>query len=199
VLLERGFLQPSLEAEVPPKYLSFLSQMLRRPFEETGPELLVALCNQIALMSQIEMNRDQLIKDKVLVPLIDLLRSDDDVLLLSVAKALVNLSSSNLIAKDSIVNEGGVRAVIPHLLNKPHELTRAFSFYSRIVSPRPSFENASSTTAPSPHWSGSCTRRRSRTHSGATLSSPPPLPPSGTLWLSRAPRTWSSRRERWRR
>jgi len=126
VLLERGFLQRSLEAEVPPKYLSFLSQMLRRPFEETGPELLVALCNQIALMSQIEMNRDQLIKDKVLVPLIDFLRSDDDVLLLSVAKALVNLSSSNLIAKDSIVNEGGVRAVIPHLLNKPHELTRAF-------------------------------------------------------------------------
>jgi len=37
VLLERGFLQRSLEAEVPPKYLSFLSQMLRRPFEETGP------------------------------------------------------------------------------------------------------------------------------------------------------------------
>ena len=51
---------------------------------------------------------------------------DDDVLLLAVAKALVNLSSGNAIAKDSIVNEGGVRAMIPHLLNKPQELTRAF-------------------------------------------------------------------------
>jgi hypothetical protein len=47
-------------------------------------------------------------------------------LLLSVAKALVNLSSGNPVAKDSIVNEGGVRAMIPHLLNKPQELTRAF-------------------------------------------------------------------------
>jgi len=88
--------------------------------------LLVALCNQIALMSQIEMNREKLIKEQVLLPLIELLRSDDDVLLLSVAKALVNLSSGNYFAKDSIVNEGGVRAMIPHLLNKPEELTRAF-------------------------------------------------------------------------
>lgn len=55
-----------------------------------------------------------------------LLRSDDDVLLLSVAKALVNLSSGNRTAKEAIVNEGGVRALIPHLLNKPQELTRAF-------------------------------------------------------------------------
>ena len=77
-------------------------------------------------MSQIEMNRERLIKEQVLLPLIELLRSDDDVLLLSVAKALVNLSSGNSIAKDSIVNEGGVRAMIPHLLNKPQELTRAF-------------------------------------------------------------------------
>jgi len=126
VLLERGFLQRTLEDEQPPKYLSFLAHMLLRPFDETGPELLVALCNQIALMSQIEMNRDQLIKEKVLFQLIELLRSDDDVLLLSVTKALVNLSSGNFTAKDSIVNEGGVRALIPHLLNKPHELTRAF-------------------------------------------------------------------------
>jgi len=126
VLLERGFLQRSLEDEVPPRYIPFLSQMLLRPFEETGTELLVALCNQIALMSQIEMNRTFLIKEGVLLPLIELLRSDDDVLLLSVAKALVNLSSNNPVAKDSIVNEGGVRAMIPHLLNKPQELTRAF-------------------------------------------------------------------------
>ena len=125
-LLERGFLQRTLEDEQPPKFISFLSQMLLRPFEETGTELLVALCNQIALISQIEMNREKLIGEKVLLPLIELLRSDDDVLLLSVAKALVNLSSGNGIAKDSIVNEGGVRAIIPHLLNKPHELTRAF-------------------------------------------------------------------------
>ena len=126
VLLERGFLQRSLEDEVPPRYIPFLAQMLLRPFEETGTELLVALCNQIALMSQIEMNREKLIAEHVLLPLIELLRSDDDVLLLSVAKALVNLSSGNAIAKDSIVNEGGVRAMIPHLLNKPQELTRAF-------------------------------------------------------------------------
>ena len=39
--------------------------MLLRPFEETGTELLVALCNQIALMSQIEMNREKLIKEQV--------------------------------------------------------------------------------------------------------------------------------------
>ena len=126
VLLERGYLQRSLEEEQPPRYIPFLAQMLLRPFEETGTELLVALCNQIALMSQIEMNREKLIKEQVLLPLIELLRSDDDVILLSVAKALVNLSSGNSIAKDSIVNEGGVRAMIPHLLNKPQELTRAF-------------------------------------------------------------------------
>lgn len=126
VLLERGYMQRSLESEQPPRYVQFLSQMLLRPFEETGTELLVALCNQIALMSQIEMNREKLIKEHVLLPLIELLRSDDDVLLLSVAKALVNLSSGNPIAKDTIVNEGGVRSMIPHLLNKPQELTRAF-------------------------------------------------------------------------
>ena len=107
MLLERGFLQRSLEDEQPPKYIKFLSQMLNRPFEETGTELLVALCNQIAIMSQIEMGRERLIKEQVLLPLIELLRSDDDVLLLSVAKALVNLSSGNIVAKDSIVNEGG--------------------------------------------------------------------------------------------
>jgi len=126
VLLERGFLQRTLEDEVPPKYIRFLSQMLHRDFSETGTELLIALCNQIALMSQIEMNREKLIDEHVLLPMIELLRSDDDVLLLSVAKALVNLSSGNLLAKDSIVNEGGVRSLIPHLLNKPQELTRAF-------------------------------------------------------------------------
>ena len=126
VLLERGFLQRSLEDEMPPRYIPFLAQMLLCPFEETGTELLVALCNQIALMSQIEMNREKLLKEHVLLPLIELLRSDDDVLLLSVAKALVNLSSGNYLAKDSVVNEGGVRAMIPHLLNKPEELTRAF-------------------------------------------------------------------------
>ena len=48
------------------------------------------------------------------------------VLLLSVAKALINLSSGNDRAKDSIVNEGGVRSLIPHLLNKTEEITRAF-------------------------------------------------------------------------
>ena len=62
----------------------------------------------------------------MLLPLIELLRSDDDVLLLAVAKALINLSSGNIAAKDSIVNEGGVRALVPHLLNKTEELTRAF-------------------------------------------------------------------------
>ena len=72
------------------------------------------------------MNRERLLAEHVLLPLIELLRSDDDVLLLAVAKALINLSSGNLGAKDSIVNEGGVRALVPHLLNKTEELTRAF-------------------------------------------------------------------------
>jgi len=75
--------------------------MLNRPLEDNGSELLVALCNQVALMSQIEMNRDKLIKDGVLNQLIECLRSDDDVLLLSVTKALVNLSSGNKRAKRS--------------------------------------------------------------------------------------------------
>ena len=61
------------------------------------------------MMSQIDMNREKLMEAHVLLPLIELLRSDDDVLLLSVAKALINLSSGNVHAKDSIVNEGGVR------------------------------------------------------------------------------------------
>ena len=158
VLLERGFLQRTLEEEAggesQAKYVEFLAQMLQRPFEETGTELLVAICNQIALMSQIDMNRQKLIGHHVLIQLIELLQAHDDVLLLAVAKALVNLSSGNRLvrptrklmhpfpppqaltvalalpagslAKDSIVNEGGVRALIPHLLNKPPELTRAF-------------------------------------------------------------------------
>ena len=41
---------------------------------------------QIALMSQIEMNREKLLAEHVLLPMIELLRSDDDVLLLAVAK-----------------------------------------------------------------------------------------------------------------
>ena len=46
--------------------------------------------------------------------------------LLAVAKALINLSSGNAAAKESIVNEGGVRSLLPHLLTKTEELTRAF-------------------------------------------------------------------------
>ena len=46
-----------VEGEQPPRYIQFLSQMLLRPFEETGTELLVALCNQIALMSQVRSTR----------------------------------------------------------------------------------------------------------------------------------------------
>lgn len=126
VLLERGYMQRVLEDEHPPKYIPFLALMLQRPFEETGTELLVAICTQIALMSQIEMNREKLLAEQVLLPLIELLRSDDDVLLLAVAKALINLSSGNTQAKQSIVNEGGVRALVPHLLTKTEELTRAF-------------------------------------------------------------------------
>ena len=126
VLLERGYIQRSLEEEVPPKYVPFLAQMLSRPFETVGPELLVAICNQIALMSQVDFQREKLMAAHVLLPLIELLRSDHDVLLLSVAKALINLSSGNDRAKDSIVNEGGVRSLIPHLLNKTEEITRAF-------------------------------------------------------------------------
>mmetsp|Transcript_22053 Transcript_22053/g.46701 ORF Transcript_22053/g.46701 Transcript_22053/m.46701 type:complete len:809 (-) Transcript_22053:456-2882(-) len=126
VLLERGYIQRTLEDEHPPKYIPFLALMLQRPFEETGTELLVAVCTQIALMSQIEMNREKLLAEHVLLPLIELLRSDDDVLLLAVAKALINLSSGNVAAKQTIVNEGGVRALVPHLLNKTEELTRAF-------------------------------------------------------------------------
>ena len=144
--------------------------MLNRPFEDTGTELLVALCNQVALISQaadtihvyvfvykhvaqqhavhamhtssqsdlhmhahrpphrlpstprtarqVEFQREKLMSSHVLLPLIELLRSDHDVLLLAVAKALINLSSGNAAAKESIVNEGGVRSLLPHLLTK---------------------------------------------------------------------------------
>ncbi|KOO25498.1 arm repeat protein [Chrysochromulina tobinii] len=126
VLLEQGFLQRCLQEESPPKYIKFLADMINRPFEETGTELLVTLCNQIAMMSQIEFDKVQLIKEHVMLPLIELLRSDDDHLLLAVVKALVNLSSGNAEAKDMVVNEGGVRSIVPHLLNKPQELARAF-------------------------------------------------------------------------
>ena len=34
------------------------------------------------------------------------------------AQALINLSSGNAAAKESIVNEGGVRSLLPHLLTK---------------------------------------------------------------------------------
>ena len=118
VLLERGFIQRTLEDEMPPKYITFLSEMLNRPFEDTGTELLVALCNQVALISQVEFQREKLMSSHVLLPLIELLRSDHDVLLLAVAKALINLSSGNAAAKESIVNEGGVRSLLPHLLTK---------------------------------------------------------------------------------
>jgi len=118
VLLERGFIQRTLEDEMPPKYVTFLSEMLNRPFEDTGTELLVALCNQVALISQVEFQREKLMSSHVLLPLIELLRSDHDVLLLAVAKALINLSSGNAAAKESIVNEGGVRSLLPHLLTK---------------------------------------------------------------------------------
>ena len=190
VLLERGYMQRSLESEQPPRYVQFLSQMLLRPFEETGTELLVALCNQIALMSQIEMNREKLIKEHVLLPLIELLRSDDDVLLLSVAKALVNLSSGNPIAKDTIVNEGGVRSMIPHLLNKPQELTRAFCVLLKNCLTAPELRERiinDGAIAPSSNF---CTRPRSATPTnrrGRGCGRRGCLEPDGAL----APRRWS--------
>ena len=67
---------------------------------------------------QVEFQREKLMSSHVLLPLIELLRSDHDVLLLAVAKALINLSSGNAAAKESIVNEGGVRSLLPHLLTK---------------------------------------------------------------------------------
>ena len=67
---------------------------------------------------QVEFQREKLMASHVLLPLIELLRSDHDVLLLAVAKALINLSSGNAAAKESIVNEGGVRSLLPHLLTK---------------------------------------------------------------------------------
>jgi hypothetical protein len=94
VLLERGFIQRTLEDEMPPKYIAFLSEMLNRPFEDTGTELLVALCNQVALISQVEFQREKLMDSHVLLPLIELLRSDHDVLLLAVAKARSDFSAT---------------------------------------------------------------------------------------------------------
>ena len=95
VLLERGFLQRTLEeagGESQAKYVEFLAQMLQA-LRGGGTELLVAICSQIALMSQIDMNRQKLI-GTTSIQLIELLEHDD-VLLLAVAKALVNLSSGN--------------------------------------------------------------------------------------------------------
>ncbi len=125
VLLDRGYMHRMLDDEVPPKYVLFLSQLLTRPFDELGTELLVSVCNQIALLSQSEFQRQALLNSGALLPLIESLRSDNDVLLLAVGKALINLSSGNLAATDAIVNEGGVRSLIPHLLNKSDELARA--------------------------------------------------------------------------
>ena len=56
-------------------------------------------------------------------------------LLLAVAKALINLSSGNAAAKESIVNEGGVRSLLPHLLTKTEELTRAFCVLLKVRAP----------------------------------------------------------------
>ena len=99
---------------MPPKYIAFLSEMLNRPFEDTGTELLVALCNQVALISQVplapppppsahtfhcghqvEFQREKLMDSHVLLPLIELLRSDHDVLLLAVAKARSDFSTTS--------------------------------------------------------------------------------------------------------
>lgn len=57
VLLERGFIQRTLEDEQPPKYIPFLAMMLKRNVKETGNELLVVVCTQIALMSQVRLSR----------------------------------------------------------------------------------------------------------------------------------------------
>lgn len=123
-LLKSGYLQRMLDEEVPPKFTMLLIKLLKRP--HTRQELLVEVCNQIALVSIKEHKRAEIVQARAVVPLIELLRSDDEVLLLSVAKALVNLSAQNERAKESIVNEGGIRALIQHLGNKTNELTRAF-------------------------------------------------------------------------
>lgn len=125
-LLERGYMQRHLENEVPPKYILFLAQMLQRPMGEMKPEVMSAVCNQVALQAAVEQQREMLISEGALLPLIEALRSNHDVILLGVVKALINLSSGNLAAKDSIVNEGGIRSLIPHLLNKSDELTKSF-------------------------------------------------------------------------
>ena len=70
-------------------------------------------------------------------------------LLLAVAKALINLSSGNAAAKESIVNEGGVRSLLPHLLTKTEELTRAFCVLLKVRAPP--------ATPPSPHTHTSLT------------------------------------------
>ena len=71
----QGYIQRTLEDETPPKYISFLATMLRRPFEEMGTELMVSVCNQIALMSQNDSHREKLLAEHVLEPLIESLRS----------------------------------------------------------------------------------------------------------------------------
>ena len=39
VLRDRGYMMRMLDDEVPPKYITFLAQLLKRPFDELGTEL----------------------------------------------------------------------------------------------------------------------------------------------------------------
>ena len=126
VLIESGYMRRLLESESPPKYVPFLAEMLKRPFPNSGPELLTAVCHQVAMYSTASDFRDAMLEAGVLLPLIEALRSENDVLLLAVVKALINLSSKKAEAKDMIVSNGGARAIIPHLLTKGEELTRSF-------------------------------------------------------------------------
>ena len=93
VLLDRGYMMRMLDDEVPPKYITFLALLLKRPFDELGTELLVSVCNQIALLSQAEFQREGLLAAGALLPLIEALRSDNDVLLLENGSTADTISS----------------------------------------------------------------------------------------------------------
>ena len=123
VLLERGYIQRSLEEEVPPKYAPSSRRCSRARSRRWAPSSRASQPDRADVAGRLPAR--EVDGGARAAPLIEP-PPDHDVLLLSGGEGADQPLSGNLVAKDSIVNEGGVRSIIPHLLNKPQEITRAF-------------------------------------------------------------------------
>ena len=83
---------------------------------------------------ELERCRAQLIEMGVLPRLLEAFRgSQDEALLLGVSQALVNLTSSNLDAKNAFKELGGIPALVSRLLNRQDDLTRVLCILLRHV------------------------------------------------------------------